>query len=103
MFNTITDDAIKEIEAAAALPGSYWYESVDDLVDLFPADDGDAEFVFAARPQRVVGLIQRLRDAERRLLSLAMATIGPDRQKAVSEAQKALAYMRGVQDWECVA
>jgi len=86
----VTDDVIKEIEAAAALPGSFWYESVDDLVDLFPADDGDAAFVFAATPERVAALIQRLRSAETRLSSLAVAVTGPNRHQALAEARAAL-------------
>ncbi|WGK60547.1 hypothetical protein QAO71_10625 [Halopseudomonas sp. SMJS2] len=95
MFNTITDDVIKEIEAAAALPGSYWYESVDDLVDLFPADDGDAAFVFAATPERVAALIQRMRNAEAKLLSLAVAVTGPDRQRATMMAQSVIQTVSG--------
>ena len=103
MLNTITDDVIKEIEASAAACGQGWYETIGDTADLFPDQDSDTVYVHLLRPELALQLIQRLRNAERRLLSLAMETIGPDRQKAVSEAQRALAHMRRAQGWEGAA
>ena len=95
MIPTVTDDVIREIEAAATACGHGWYETVGDTADLFPDQDSDTAYVHLLRPELTLQLIQRLRDAEAKLLSLAVSVTGPDRLRATMMAQGVIQTVSG--------